>query len=111
MARCEDYPACGHEAGCCPDFDESGKQLNMKCVCGATVPLESRVSLCPECLKDPDDPYGGENPDGYEDDEWCDEFEDEDDDDDFEDDGQPSEYTEWQDFNGGDDWDQGQYDE
>ena len=29
----------------------------------------------------------------------------------FEDDGQPSEYTEWQDFNGGDDWDQGQYDE
>ena len=28
----------------------------------------------------------------------------------FEDDGQPSEYTEWQDFVGGDDWDQGQYD-
>ena len=28
----------------------------------------------------------------------------------FEDDGQPSEYTEWQDFEGGDDWDQGQYD-
>ena len=30
---------------------------------------------------------------------------------DFEDyDGQPSEYDEWQDFYGGDDWDQGQYD-
>jgi hypothetical protein len=28
----------------------------------------------------------------------------------FEDDGQPSEYDEWQDFNGGDDWDQGQWD-
>ena len=28
----------------------------------------------------------------------------------FEDDGQPSEYTEWQDFYGGDDWDHGQYD-
>ena len=27
-----------------------------------------------------------------------------------EDDGQPSEYDEWQDYYGGDDWDQGQYD-
>ncbi len=27
------------------------------------------------------------------------------------DDGQPDEYTEWQDFMGGDDWDHGQYDE
>jgi len=26
-------------------------------------------------------------------------------------DGQPSEYDEWQDYYGGDDWDQGQYDE
>lgn len=26
-------------------------------------------------------------------------------------DGQPDEYTEWQDYMGGDDWDQGQYDE
>lgn len=29
----------------------------------------------------------------------------------FEDDGQPSEYDEWQDYFGGDDWDHGQYDE
>lgn len=29
---------------------------------------------------------------------------------DFEDDGQPSEYDEWQDYYGGDDWDHGQYD-
>ena len=35
----------------------------------------------------------------------------EDDGDDFEDDGQPDEYTEWQDYMGGDDWDHGQYDE
>ena len=28
-----------------------------------------------------------------------------------EDDGQPSEYTEWQDYFGGDDWDHGQFDE
>jgi hypothetical protein len=30
--------------------------------------------------------------------------------DEFEDDGQPSEYVEWQDLYGGDDWDHGQYD-
>lgn len=29
---------------------------------------------------------------------------------DVDDDGQPSEYTEWQDYMGGDDWDHGQYD-
>ena len=32
-------------------------------------------------------------------------------DDDPEDDGQPSEYEEWQDYFGGDDWDHGQYDD
>ncbi len=32
-------------------------------------------------------------------------------DDDPEDDGQPSEYGEWQDYMGGDDWDHGQYDD
>ena len=37
--------------------------------------------------------------------------EDVDDDDIEEDDGQPSEYEEWQDFMGGDDWDHGQYDD
>lgn len=69
MARCEDFPCCGHELGCCPDFDpETGKQLNMKCVCGATVPIDSRFSLCRTCLKqgsddEPDDPY---DVDGYE---------------------------------------------
>jgi hypothetical protein len=50
MARCEDFPCCGHESGCCPDFDpETGRQLNMKCVCGATVPLGGS-SLCDDCL-------------------------------------------------------------
>lgn len=47
---------------------------------------------------------------------WWDEDEDfEDDDDDIvlydeDDDHQPDEYTEWQDYYGGDDWDHGQYD-
>lgn len=66
MARCEDFPCCGHEMGCCPDYDESGRQLNMKCVCGATVPLNSRYSICRGCMYPPpghpdheydDDPY------------------------------------------------------
>jgi hypothetical protein len=30
---------------------------------------------------------------------------------DYEDDGQPDEYTEWQDYMGGDDWDHGQFDD
>lgn len=50
MARCEDWPCCGHEAGCCPDRDEGGNQLNMKCVCGATLPLHSRYSICDSCM-------------------------------------------------------------
>ncbi len=60
MASCEDFPACGHEAGCCPDYDpETGEQLNMRCTCGAAVPLGSRFSICGGCLErpDPDDPY------------------------------------------------------
>lgn len=56
MARCEDFPCCGHELGCCPDYDESGRQLNMKCVCGTTLPLNSRSSICAGCMHDPDDP-------------------------------------------------------
>lgn len=51
MAMCEDFPCCGHEQGCCPDFDESGRQLNMKCVCGATLPVDNRSSLCESCLR------------------------------------------------------------
>ena len=55
MARCEDFPCCGHEAGCCPDYDDAGRQLNMKCVCGATVPLDSKVSCCSRCMRLDDD--------------------------------------------------------
>lgn len=53
---CEDWPCCGHEQGCCPDFDpETGAQLNMKCTCGATVPLGSRSSICETCLNQSED--------------------------------------------------------
>jgi hypothetical protein len=54
MARCEDFPCCGHESGCCPDF-EDGRQVNMKCVCGATVDIDSRSSLCDSCLSEMDE--------------------------------------------------------
>jgi hypothetical protein len=58
---CEDYPCCGHDI--CPDFDpDTGRQLNMRCTCGAVVPLSSRSSLCSGCLRGPD-PFDG----GYED--------------------------------------------
>ena len=56
--RCEDFPCCGHEAGCCPDFDpETGEQLDMKCVCGASVPLTSQSSLCASCLRNDNEEY------------------------------------------------------
>lgn len=58
MTYCEDFPCCGHELGCCPDFDpETGQQLNMKCVCGASVPLTSRSSLCSGCLHGPEEDW------------------------------------------------------
>lgn len=65
MARCEDFPACGHEAGCCPDYDpDTGEQLNMRCTCGAEVTLGSRFSICRGCLErpDPDDPCADDDP-------------------------------------------------
>ena len=68
MAMCEDFPCCGHEQGCCPDFDESGKQLNMKCVCGATLPVDNRSSLCDTCLHEgiEDDGFDHLSDDEYE---------------------------------------------
>ena len=58
---CEDYPCCGHEAGCCPDFDQSGRQLNMRCTCGAVLPVHNRSSICDSCLRRglDSEPYDG----------------------------------------------------
>jgi hypothetical protein len=52
--------------GCCPDYDpDTGRQLNMICVCGAVLPINNRYSICDSCLRhDPDDPYGYDG--GYE---------------------------------------------
>ena len=64
--RCEDFPCCGHDI--CPDFDENGRQLNMRCVCGAEVPLTSRSSICRACLTAGDEDFGGPDyPEDYDD--------------------------------------------
>ncbi len=55
MSRCEDWPACMHEDGCCPDYDESGMQLNMVCTCGKKLPITNRSSICDSCLRAGDD--------------------------------------------------------
>jgi len=48
---CEDYPCCGHESGCCPDFNEAGEQTNMVCTCGAKLPVSRSSSICDTCLR------------------------------------------------------------
>lgn len=60
MSRCLDWPCCGHEIGCCPDFDNAGNQLNMVCVCGAKLPIDSRSSCCASCLRDTEDHDGSD---------------------------------------------------
>jgi hypothetical protein len=51
MPRCQDFPCCGHEPGCCPSFDESGRQLDMVCTCGKRLPVDNPVSICNTCLR------------------------------------------------------------
>ena len=51
MAMCEDFPCCGHEMGCCPRFDDAGRQLDMVCTCGARLPVDNPVSICNGCLR------------------------------------------------------------
>jgi hypothetical protein len=55
--RCEDFPCCGHEPGCCPNFDEAGRQTDMVCTCGARLPITSRYSICEACLRAGDEDF------------------------------------------------------
>jgi hypothetical protein len=74
---CEDFPCCGHEMGCCPRFDDAGRQLDMVCTCGARLPVNNPTSICNGCLR------RGMIEDGfYEDDEFQDDEDDFCDDDD-----------------------------
>ena len=70
--RCEDFPCCGHESGCCPSFDpETGEQTDMRCTCGASVPITSQYSICAGCLAtgtdETGDRFGGydDSPESY----------------------------------------------
>ena len=59
MARCEDWPCCGHEAGGCPNEDGTANC----CRCGGRLPERSRSSMCDHCHRtlrrlDYDDPTG-----------------------------------------------------
>lgn len=62
---CEDFPCCGHELGCCPDFDQDGNQLNMVCTCGAKLPVDARYSICDACMDQDDDGYDYDREDDY----------------------------------------------
>jgi hypothetical protein len=52
MARCEDYPCCGHEAGDCPTVDAHGRN-RWRCVggCGRWLPLNASSSICARCQR------------------------------------------------------------
>lgn len=47
MARCEDYPCCGHEDGGCPNHDGSFNCAS----CGRKMPKNSPSAVCAKCHK------------------------------------------------------------
>ena len=49
MARCEDYPCCGHEAEGCPDYRKDGSEI-WRCVCcGKRLRRDAGSSICHRC--------------------------------------------------------------
>ena len=46
MARCEDFPCCGHDHGCCP---VDGKPVCVECK--KVLPKGSRSSICEPCYQ------------------------------------------------------------
>lgn len=72
MAQCEDFPCCGHERGCCPDYDpDTGAQLNMVCTCGAKIPITNGCSICDACLTRMDETIDGFDATAYDGDMDC----------------------------------------
>lgn len=51
MARCEDFPCCGHESGDCPTRDSNGKERWTCVKCGKRLSLHSPSSICAKCLR------------------------------------------------------------
>ena len=52
MARCEDFPCCGHQAGDCPRLDSNGRE-RWRCVggCGRELPPSATSSICNRCMR------------------------------------------------------------
>ena len=49
MARCEDYPCCGHEPGSCPIVDQNGVARYSCATCGVLMPPKNRSAICEPC--------------------------------------------------------------
>ena len=63
MARCEDYPCCGHEAGDCPRVDRKGRERWTCVECGKRLLLTATSSICGPCqlkmrMREYDEPFG-----------------------------------------------------
>ena len=51
MARCEDYPCCGHQAGDCPRIDSKGHERWTCVECSKELPRKAVSSICGKCLR------------------------------------------------------------
>lgn len=52
MARCEDFPCCGHtNDDPCPDHDAKGREVWRCCECGKRLPRNAASSICAKCTR------------------------------------------------------------
>ena len=51
MARCEDFPCCGHEAGDCPRIRKDGSEAWSCVECGKELPRKATSSICVKCQR------------------------------------------------------------
>jgi hypothetical protein len=50
MARCEDFPCCGHTSGECPTVTKTGRLVYRCCECGGKLPSSATSSICRRCM-------------------------------------------------------------
>jgi len=52
MARCEDFPCCGHTPGDpCPERDARGRIVARCVFCDGRLPRAARSSICAACQR------------------------------------------------------------
>ena len=52
MARCEDYPCCGHTSeDPCPERNAKGEIVPRCCFCDKKLPKGARSSICAGCQR------------------------------------------------------------